>query len=1007
MAGDQADLTPYDGLIKEDLENETWKISLTVLAPHQAYDEDLVIGFSKAVQLGHRKSIISITPETLLSEAKLYGTPAAKKARGAPKFAEICDLVKTRSETNQPLSARQLALLVKFHLINIRNQDQQKKKKEPGKAVSVRQKKQKRPTSVKSEVEPPSAKEPSKMRKRGAEPDVDDETDDERSDGITQHVLLTGVYDPCIIENLISIGVSVHNIIKISVDEEMVLEQLAQRKLREKTSLLPVEQVPEAEKIAECQWTERQQALGRFWAELEEQLDCQFATGRLRDVVALNYSVRTQILPDCLSDEQAVVDCGKLIYNELVPIIYDLVDFRRQWQNYLAHVKLLTIPRLPESQRRPCTGPLHPAEPKRRSHSLASKVKSSIAEEEFVEMSTYNSILEDCALENIQPELILHAILEQVVELESGRETVVKRPPSMPEKAVKHISATVKSLLFEDQELQFLAQQIPDVEGELLKRDGKNSLPPPPTNAEDKLRLRLGPSETAMNTRKSTLDLMEATLQSKGCTILSKSDSSAVEALDLRTKWRLARNQQLVYFAARQGISDEDFSEILNQLYMESIDFAPTSGQAAKTQDRNHLNTPVMREPTAEPPCRTNPFDDPYIPIPLLAEALLLEEESVIQKIQQAQIESRIEEVTETSEFSGSESLVDSARRSRSTNSGILRHGSSRRSRSRSSSRKSSAVRFTCQEEDLSPPKKEDDPQSNVDENSQTPLVELLISQEGLLGPQDAAEGRQRNSLFHMDRSKIKELFKCARKRDLSNWCLQERLTKDQFTQRAFELLFEFPYIKIFKQRRNNGELVVFHKNVDCRLPSSYNSQYSWMHTGDLGFRAYLHTISDKISSWTKEQEAFYQAKLLSNEIKMATQETYETPKSETSQKGPNARKKTKANVKGKTSISKGDARLETVAEKKMFGENGEYIVEGSLKDELRKKALQQQQQLKAEAERALTITDKATRTKSGKGKTESKHVRSPAMPNDSPPATKVDEERADEPQSEQFWPVC
>ncbi|BHF63391.1 Sperm-associated antigen 17 [Sparganum proliferum] len=879
--------------------------------------------------------------------------------------------------------------------MNIRNQSQQTKKKEPGKAASVRQKKPKRPTSVKPDVEPPSAKEPSKMRKHGVEPDVDEEADDERSDGITQHVLLTGVYDPSIIENLISIGVSVHNIIKISVDEEMVLKQLAQRKLREKTSLLPVEQVPEAEKNAECQWAERQQALGRFWAELEEQLDGQFATGRLRDVVALNYSVRTQMLPDCLSDEQAVVkfpfilidfsdvtleltnmnvvNCGKLIYNELVPIIYDLVDFRRQWKNYLAHVKLLAIPRLPESQRRPCTDPLHPTEPKRLSHSFASKVKSSIAEEEFVEMSTYNSILEDCALENIQPELILHAILEQVVESESGRETVVKRAPSMPEKAVKHISATVKSLLFEDQELQakssgyllltqganrnlaqgtnnlFMrsplplgkpAQQIPDLESELLKRDGKNSLPPPPTNAEDKLRLRLGPSETAMNTRKSTLSLMEATLQSKGCTILSKSDGSAVEALDLRTKWRLARNQQLVYFAARQGLSDEDFSEILNQLYIESIDFALTSGQAAKTQDRNHLNTPVLREQTVEPPCRTNPFDDPYIPIPLLAEALLLEEESVIQKIQQTQLDSRIEEVTETSEFSGSESLVDSARRSNSAISGILRHGSSRRSRSRSSSRKSSAVRFTCQEEeDPSPQKKEDDHQSNVDENSQTPLVELLISQEGLLGPQDAAEGRQRNSLFHMDRSRIKELFKCARKRDLSNWCLRERLTKDQFTQRAFELLFEFPYIKIFKQRRNNGELVVFHKNVDCRLPSSYNSQYSWMHTGDLGFRAYLHTMSDKISSWTKEQEAFYQANLLSNEIKMATQ------------------------------------------------------------------ALQQQQQLKAEAERALTIPDKATRTKSGKGKTESKHFQSPMMPNDSPPAAKADEEKAEEPQTEKFWP--
>ncbi|VDL92929.1 unnamed protein product [Schistocephalus solidus] len=744
---DKVDLTLYDGLIKEELENETWKISLTILAPHQAYEEDLVVGFSKAVLLGNKKSIVSISLETLLNE--------------------------------------------------------------PTKVVTVRQKKSKRPTSVKAEVEPPSAKEPSRMRKHGAEVDVDDETDDERSNGITQHILLTGFYDPNIIENLISIGVSVHNIIKISVDDEMALKHLVQRKLKEEASLLPVEQVPEAEKIAEYQRTEKQQALNRFWEELEEQLDGQFASGRLRDVVALNYSVRTQILPDTLSDEQAVVDCGKMLYNELVPIIYDLVDFRRQWQNYLAHIKLLAIPRLPESQRRNCTGPAYPADVKRRSHSTVSKARSSIAEEECVEMSTYKGILENYALENIQPELILHAVLEQVVESESGREKVVKKAPSIPEKAVEHISVTVKSLLFEDQQLQV------HLEREFLKREEKARLPSPPINAADKLSLRLGSSEDAKITRKSILGLMEATLQTKGCTILAKSENSASDLLDVRTKWRLARNQQLMYFATRQGICDEDLSETLNQLYMESIDLALTSNQGSETPERNHLNSPVLQEKTVELPCRTNPFDDPYIPIPLLAEALLLEEESIIQKIQQEQIDSRIDEVTEPSEFSSSESLGHSARRSRSdmhapapaflllfiiiitststtttTTASIQINIASkvfssirRGSKSRSSSRKSSAVRFSCEPVNLRSQNNNDDAHSIVDENQRTPLVELLVNQEGLLDPQGTSEGREKESLFHMESFQIKELIKGAQKRDLSNWCLRERLTKDQFTQ--------------------------------------------------------------------------------------------------------------------------------------------------------------------------------------------------------------------------------
>uniref|UniRef100_A0A0X3PBU1 Sperm-associated antigen 17 n=1 Tax=Schistocephalus solidus TaxID=70667 RepID=A0A0X3PBU1_SCHSO len=177
------------------------------------------------------------------------------------------------------------------------------------------------------------------------------------------------------------------------------------------------------------------------------------------------------------------------------------------------------------------------------------------------------------------------------------------------------------------------------------------------------------------------------------------------------------------------------------------------------------------------------------------------------------------------------------------------------------------------------------------------------------------------------------------------------------------------------------------------------------MHTGDLGFRAYLHTISDKIASWTKEQEAFYQAHLLSNEINMATQETDETHKSEILQKGPKDQTKTKTTNRDKSLITKSEVHSETVAEKKIFGENGEFIVEGSLKDELRKKAQQQQQQLLAAIEHAPTITEKVTRSKSAKVKTESKNARASTTAVEAPPEARLDEERTLELPNEQFWP--
>ncbi|VDL97409.1 unnamed protein product [Schistocephalus solidus] len=177
------------------------------------------------------------------------------------------------------------------------------------------------------------------------------------------------------------------------------------------------------------------------------------------------------------------------------------------------------------------------------------------------------------------------------------------------------------------------------------------------------------------------------------------------------------------------------------------------------------------------------------------------------------------------------------------------------------------------------------------------------------------------------------------------------------------------------------------------------------MHTGDLGFRAYLHTISDKIASWTKEQEAFYQAHLLSNEINVATQETDETHKSEILQKGPKDQTKTKTTNRDKSLITKSEVHSETVAEKKIFGENGEFIVEGSLKDELRKKAQQQQQQLLAAIEHAPTITEKVTRSKSAKVKTESKNARASTTAVEAPPEARLDEERTLELPNEQFWP--
>ncbi|VDQ00474.1 unnamed protein product [Trichobilharzia regenti] len=194
------------------------------------------------------------------------------------------------------------------------------------------------------------------------------------------------------------------------------------------------------------------------------------AYDRLGNIATLDYNVKTELLPDDLNGTENRASFGASMFNEIATILYDLIDFRRQWQNYLQHIKVIQLPicpplldensQLSQNQTLRMSKPALSLIPESTDKIvLKSEECGDISSgEEYVDMRFYSEVLQGLPVESTSVELILHAVLEQVAATENG---ILPRKISIDEKArtegidpniARNIANEVDKLLLSDAE---------------------------------------------------------------------------------------------------------------------------------------------------------------------------------------------------------------------------------------------------------------------------------------------------------------------------------------------------------------------------------------------------------------------------------------------------------------------------------------------------------------------------------------------------------------------------
>ncbi|KAG5448757.1 Sperm-associated antigen 17 [Clonorchis sinensis] len=170
----------------------------------------------------------------------------------------------------------------------------------------------------------------------------------------------------------------------------------------------------------------RERKLNEFWQQVNI-LMRDNPNGMLGNIATLDYRVKPELLPDSLVKLESRNVFGMKMFDELSVLLYDLIDFRRQWENYLKHLKVISLPEFRELTPSR-SADFSPVTPTQTAHiepspgeedSISNKLVGIPTDRTcnlntLIDMRTYSQTLEGIAVEDTSIELILHAIVEQV-----------------------------------------------------------------------------------------------------------------------------------------------------------------------------------------------------------------------------------------------------------------------------------------------------------------------------------------------------------------------------------------------------------------------------------------------------------------------------------------------------------------------------------------------------------------------------------------------------------------
>ncbi|XP_038079367.1 sperm-associated antigen 17-like isoform X2 [Patiria miniata] len=857
-SGGSAGVSRWDsGIVQAPFEEENWKASIAFIVGKRLEDYEYTQFLCSAVHSGLRKLFSVISKGLLFQEVQELGNAKVKKPKDAAAFSEICEAVKPHLDNNEDVPLPLLAKLLKWKLLAIKQKDMKRrdddkkstdgkdgKDKKGGKDKRARSKSPAKGKGKNKSPEIPSPKKESKLKKRGEEEDDNKYIDDEPDDGPQHYVIIEGFDLAPLLALLSDLGVNVDSIIKVGSEDYQRFERRKAQEEEEEEERPP--EVLEAEKLKREKAVQR---LETFWNQHEPLLRSAPRDSKLHDLARLTYTVKEKIIPDDMEDNELRTEFGTALFEDIACMMYDLLDSKRQFLNYMDNMKLIQIPSASGPAMPPAMSEVQSGASLTTSGAgaLAAGAPADAqglgvaAEQKLlppeVDMRYYTELMDSVPHESVSMPIIMHCMLEQITATEEdmlppSEKAQTPRDDGLDPSLAAHIEGMTSKL-------HMSAKEKEDLENSLNSRSSKSS--PATINGVnntpyfyrcgDDIARRLHHLRplNGFNPSEAELAMMDYIPVAK----LREFPRPCQAVL----KQRAARLQELLQHCASGAVDQAEVDHAFRQFVFESLKLRGTDadGQilASETKD-----TKVI-------------WDDPY---PLFVSRG--EDDTKLEQPFEIAVPAAVADANQVSSDEPS-SKPGSAKSTHSdqTGTGILKNepaGPKSRQGSASSARSArSTVHF---EKDASGnpilPAVKDPQQSSSQPPSENSLsLELPGAPKG----QRSRPGSASSAIGVQDIGEKPE-------RNLDEWRYAEYLEPSVLLQVLQDAREVYPYMDTYYHKRDHSLLVVMHNPVGPDLKN--HEPWSAKLHSNVGFRNYMEHVADHIKDWTAEEEEKYQAEV-------------------------------------------------------------------------------------------------------------------------------------------------
>ncbi|XP_059824386.1 sperm-associated antigen 17 isoform X2 [Hypanus sabinus] len=921
------------GLLAAQIEEDQWKPTIYFAVGEKLENEVFLDALSAAINVPLRKLFSVISWKGTMKQISELGDPKKQKANDLPMFYEITEAAWALLDKGEEIPLPLICKLIKFQILCIKQKDLQKRRfenKPTGEAeATVLPSAGKKKTDKKSagkakgkvekkSPEPPVAKKTTKLLKRGEVEVIDRCINDEPDDGPQHYIIIQGFQNLQFLLMLGELGINISAVIRISYEMNKNIVQLD----IDESEMQPPHS-PEATEAEKQQKEAAIKSLELFWKYLDPVLNSGKPGSKLFDIAKLQYTVRESMLPEEWNDD-AKLELGTAIFEDIASMIYDCEDWKRQYQNYLHNVKLITVPGALKNEE---ILALHSSVSRKKlsSANLASYLEQDSSTSR-VDMRYYNDLMSLVPLESLSVPLILHCMLEQVVATEESltppSELAPKpRKDGLDQSLADHLLSSVVSLCMSEDEKQKIIRELKNpqrmpmnehsahltfynVEGkqnDIIKGDEplpneegakpKQDIQLPVFEEENQKVIEMGKYEQKRPYGKQPLLLNlhdTMTQRTHHLQVIHGFDPAKVEQEMMKklpiTKLlnftpplpeiddkRLASIQDLMYYCTSEKITSSEVERAFKQFLFESLKLTKVdeNGELEEKEDTFEENFKLT----------SIPWDDP------VSFAKEMKEIANIKKID-----------------------------AQNNNSGYILTNVSEESETcplkfnRQNSRKCS---MSCKEP--------------------------LCSEEVVGASEMVEEQSRRESLTEKNKAEtlktdIKEIAK-LQLRSLMEWCYAEQHDPIVLSQVLQEAVPFYRCVDTYYHRQDNSTLLVLHNPMN----EQRQCKQSWktaLHS-DVGFRYYLEYVASLISDWVEEEEVKYQEEMAAKELE--AQKLQITPSevpvepvtiSEKPKKG-----KTASGSKTQSTTPGPQSKPETIVEEEDKEKSNEpFMREGSLK---------------------------------------------------------------------------